>query len=141
MPTRLRVLVADDSPLFRARLRDLFMEFDSVEWLGLFSNGRELMAELESVAPDLLILDLMMPEMGGFEVLLELRRGRKAGTVVVLSHFDSPLCRSQCLGAGADYVFSKSREFDRLREIVESISRRRGLGETTAGNESAKPGP
>lgn len=138
MPTRLRVLVADDSPIFRARLRDFFMEFDSVEWVGLVSNGRELLSELESVAPDLLILDLMMPEMGGFEVLLELRRGRRSGTVVVLSHFDSPHCRSQCLGAGADHFLSKSRDFERLREIVETISRRRGLS-SAAGTSAPSP--
>lgn len=67
--TRIRALVVDDEPLARELIREMLENDSEVEIVGECANGREAVEAIRSSAPDLVFLDIQMPEIGGFEVL------------------------------------------------------------------------
>jgi PAS domain S-box-containing protein len=78
-----RVLVADDDAAFRRQVIELLTAVDDLEVIEA-ANGREVLAHVAWHMPDLLLLDLLMPEMDGFEVLHQLRTDKRAMNLPVL---------------------------------------------------------
>jgi two-component system, LytTR family, response regulator len=68
----LSVMVVDDEPLARTRIKRMLENIGSVEIVGECSNGREAVQQIPEIQPDVLLLDIQMPEMDGFEVLQSL---------------------------------------------------------------------
>jgi two-component system LytT family response regulator len=83
---RIRVLVADDEPLARRGVRQLLARYDDVEVVGECRNGPETLRALDTLSPDLLFLDVQMPEMDGFEVIEAVGIQRMPTTVFVTAH-------------------------------------------------------
>lgn len=81
----LRVLVVDDSILFRRALSDALATFPGVTVVGSASNGKQALEKAREFKPDLMTLDLEMPEMGGLDVLDALRQSGSKVTVIVVS--------------------------------------------------------
>ena len=81
----LRVLVVDDTALFRRVVADAFATIPDVEVVGAAPNGRQALARIEEWKPDLISLDMEMPEMGGVEVLEALKARQSKVGVLVLS--------------------------------------------------------
>ena len=71
----LRTLIVDDEPIARKIMRDELGSFDDVEIIGEADNGAIALEKISEDHPDLVLLDLQMPGMGGFEVVRNLRRG------------------------------------------------------------------
>ena len=65
----IRVLVVDDEPLAREMIREMLGDDSDVEVVAECANGREAVEAIKSLKPDLVFLDIQMPELGGFEVL------------------------------------------------------------------------
>lgn len=65
----IRTLIVDDEPLARARLLNLLKKVDYVTVVGECKNGREALQQIENYQPDLVFLDIQMPDLNGFEVL------------------------------------------------------------------------
>ena len=76
----IRVLLVDDEPLARAMMREMLQDDPQVEIVGESCNGREALEAIQAHAPDLLFLDVQMPELGGFEVLASLGKRDKFPT-------------------------------------------------------------
>jgi len=70
--TRIRALVVDDEPLARAMIREMLEGDSEVEIVGECVNGLEAVEAIKSSAPDIVFLDIQMPEIGGFDVLASL---------------------------------------------------------------------
>ena len=70
---RIRVLVVDDSVVVRRILRDVLATDPTLEVVGVAANGRIALALVEQLSPDVITLDVDMPEMDGLEVLRRLR--------------------------------------------------------------------
>ena len=66
---RIRALVVDDEPLAREMIREMLQDDSDVEIVAECANGREAVEAIKSFKPDLVFLDIQMPELGGFEVL------------------------------------------------------------------------
>ena len=73
-PSKIKVLIADDSVVYRSQIRSALTAIPRVELVGASSSGKLTLERLSSGGVDLVILDLEMPEMGGIETLRELRR-------------------------------------------------------------------
>ncbi len=75
-PQRIRVLIVDDEPLARSNLKVLLRQDTDVESIAECGSGAEAIAEIRSTRPDLVFLDVQMPECSGFDVL-ETVEGRR----------------------------------------------------------------
>src|SRR5687767_15811986 len=87
----LRVLIVDDEEIARQRLRRLLAREDDVEIVGEASDGVHAVESIRSLAPDLVFLDVQMPEVDGFAVLERLRPQLAPAVVFVTAHDDYAL--------------------------------------------------
>ncbi len=112
------VLVADDHGIVREGLRRVLDDEPDMQVCGEAADGCEVLEQVERQRPDVLVLDISMPRLGGLEALEKLRSRRQAPKVVLLSvHGDPPFVES-ALSLGADgYVLKNSR----VSEIVAAI--------------------
>lgn len=83
---RLRTLIADDEPLARERLRLLLSDGEEVEITGECRNGKEVVAALKTARVDLLLLDIQMPGLNGFEIIEQVGMPNMPITVFVTAH-------------------------------------------------------
>lgn len=108
--SRIRALVIDDEPLARAMISEMLADDSEVEIVGECANGREAVEAIESLRPDLLFLDIQMPELGGFEVLESVAEDR-APYVIFVTAFDQFAVQAFEIHA-LDYLL---KPFDRER--------------------------
>lgn len=85
--TKLRVLVVDDSALYRKIVRDVIASLPGVEVVGVAKNGREALMQIGSLRPDAVTLDLEMPELDGIGVLREMRKKPDPPAAIMVSAF------------------------------------------------------
>lgn len=83
---RMRAVIVDDEPLARRRLRSLLAEMDDVEIAAECANGKEAIQVIEASPPDLLFLDIQMPELDGFDVLRAIGVGRVPVVIFVTAY-------------------------------------------------------
>ena len=82
----IRVLLVDDEPLAREMLREMLHNDPQVVIVGESCNGREALAAIRAHSPDVLFLDVQMPELGGFEVLDSLGKGQIPYVIFVTAY-------------------------------------------------------
>ncbi|GAC1331793.1 MAG: hypothetical protein NVSMB17_10130 [Candidatus Dormibacteria bacterium] len=116
----IRALVADDSDDTRALLKACLVGFGDFEIVGEAANGVEAIALAVEHEPDVVILDLAMPVMGGMEALPEIRRRSPGTRVVVFSAYSGPDVREDAARLGADAFSVKGIN---PRELVALIER------------------
>jgi two-component system chemotaxis response regulator CheB len=85
-PDPTTILVVDDSALYRQSIQNVLREFADATIVGVASNGVEALEKIEQLEPDLLTLDVQMPDMDGIQVLREIkRRGLRPAAIMVSS--------------------------------------------------------
>jgi two-component system, LytTR family, response regulator len=82
----IRVVIADDEALARDQISDLLKRFEDCELVGVCADGRQALTAIEENRPDLLFLDIEMPELNGFEVLQEIRVAPMPAVVFVTAY-------------------------------------------------------
>jgi two-component system LytT family response regulator len=107
---KIRTLIVDDEPLARRRIRKLLSRDPEVEVVGDCANGYEAVEAINGHAPDLIFLDVQMPEIDGFTVL-ERRTGSRTPLVVFVTAYDNYALRAFEVSA-VDYLL---KPFDRKR--------------------------
>jgi PAS domain S-box-containing protein len=115
---RLRVVIADDSPMLRRRLQQRLGAEPRIEIVGLAGDAPSTIALVQETQPDAVVLDLRMPGGGGLRVLEEVKRNQPAPTVVVLTNYPTEEYRDRCLTLGADEFLDKSGAFERVTEAL-----------------------
>jgi len=98
----IRVLTVDDSALMRLTLNRHLSQYSNIEVIGQASNGREMLEMIEDMPPDVVVLDIEMPEMNGLEALDRLMRTHPL-PVIMLSHLTDVTLQALELGA-VDFV-------------------------------------
>src|SRR5579862_6601478 len=117
----LRTLIVDDEPSARRVMREELGSFDDIEIIGEADNGAVALEKISSEHPDLVLLDLQMPGMGGLEVVRSLKRGTHMPVIVIVTAYDKYAL--QAFEAGAiDYLLKPVGE-ERLAEAVERARR------------------
>jgi len=116
-----RILITDDSAFLRRRLRTIL---DAAGHQVLeAANGVECLDRIATETPDLLLLDLVMPEMGGLEVLAALKGAGNATPVVVLTADIQESVRAECLQLGAFAFINKPPKAEAiLAALQEALS-------------------
>ncbi len=100
-PDDLRVLLADDHDLFRTGLRNLLEEHGGVQVLGEAANGAEAVRLVRELAPDVVVMDLNMPSMGGVEATRHIAALSPLTRVIVLTISDQDADVMDAIVAGA----------------------------------------
>lgn len=117
-----RVLVVDDQQLLRRGLRMLLETVPGIDVVGEAGDGREALALIPSLAPEVVLTDVRMPVMDGLELLAACRERHPGLPVIVLTTFDDqPLVRG-ALGAGAAGFLLKDVSVDALAEAVQAVA-------------------
>ena len=117
----LRVLVADDEAPARRKLRRLLDAMDGVEIVGEAANGEEAVAHIGTLAPDLVLLDVQMPLLDGFEVVAAVGVARMPAVVFVTAYDEHALRAFEV--RALDYLL-KPVAPERLREAIARVSAR-----------------
>ena len=113
----INVFVADDSPAVRARVVRMLTEIQGVEIVGQAGDAPETIDAVKRLRPDAVVLDIHMPSGSGIDVLLEIRQNVPPPLVIILTNYPYVQYRERCLGAGADYFFDKSNEFEKITDV------------------------
>ncbi len=87
MTSPVRVLIVDDSALYRQTIQNVLRDVDGLRVVGIARNGLEALQKIEECEPDLLTLDVQMPDMDGIQVLHEIKRRRYAVAAIMVSSF------------------------------------------------------
>jgi NarL family two-component system response regulator LiaR len=120
MTMGIRVVLADDHPLFLQGL-EAALEREGLEIVGLAGSGREVIEVTQAVSPDVVLLDVAMPEMDGIECLGELRERFPSVKVVMLSGSADDDVVNQCLDAGALCFVGKSVKPEDLAHALRAV--------------------
>jgi DNA-binding NarL/FixJ family response regulator len=114
----MRVYLCDDADDYRALLRIVLGDEEDLEVVGEARDGRECLDRVAHAEPDLVLLDLNMPGVGGFEALPLLRRAVPDATILVLSTGDPADCEHRALELGATAYVEKPSNVFQLPEMI-----------------------
>jgi DNA-binding NarL/FixJ family response regulator len=116
------VLICDDVAGIRALLRTVVGLSPRLRVLGEASDGREAIAEAARTQPDVVLLDLVMPNMDGLEALQEIRRVAPAARVVILSGLDASAMAEEALKLGAVGYLEKGADPAMITATLEEVA-------------------
>ncbi len=106
---KIRVLIADDHAVLRDGLKALLSMYDDVDVVGQAADGIEAIERTIELKPDVVLMDIAMPRLGGLEAALEIRQRKLPTRVLVLTQYDNKEYVFQMLKAGAaGYVLKKA---------------------------------
>lgn len=124
----MRLLLVDDHCMVRRALRRLLEDEPDLEVVGEAGEGRDALAQAARLRPDVIVLDLVLPGMGGLEVIPELARRLPGIAVVVLSMYSSEPYVKEALRSGACcYVRKQADVGELVRAVREAAAGHRYL--------------
>jgi DNA-binding NarL/FixJ family response regulator len=122
------VLLADDHPIVRQGLRHLLEGEPNLKVMGEASNGREAVQLVEKIRPDVLIVDIVMPELNGLEVLKQVRERSPRTCCIILSMQSADVYVVEALKAGAlGYVLKETGPSELVNAVHQVIRGQRYL--------------
>lgn len=104
---RAKVLLVDDDARFITRVAQFLASETALEIVGEAGCGQEAIVEARRLRPDLMLIDVRMPDMNGFEVTRQLKAEMPGLTVIVLTVFDLPEYREAAVASGASAFVTK----------------------------------
>jgi DNA-binding NarL/FixJ family response regulator len=133
-----RALLVDDHTLVRAGIRGLIERMENVHVVGEAGRGDDALDLIEEKNPDLVLLDITMPGMNGFEVLEEIGKRFPDVRVIILTMHEAREYAIQALRAGAAGYLPKSAASNELEEAIKAVVRGKTYvsGETPQRNQS-----
>ncbi|QUJ77503.1 response regulator transcription factor [Sulfitobacter albidus] len=121
MTDQLRIAIVDDHPMVAEGIQSILESYDDVNVVGTLTTGRAIIDALDTLQPDVILMDLNMPDIGGLsatEIVLERRPGTR---VVILSMHDSPEYISSALSHGAMGYILKDVPTDEIKLAIDTV--------------------
>jgi two-component system NarL family response regulator len=117
----IRVLIADDHPLLREGIAAVLAEFGHLTLVGQAGNGLEAVDLYRQLRPDVTVMDLQMPVMGGIDAMLAIRAIDGAARLIALTTYKGDVQAGRALRAGAaGYLLKGSLRLD-LRDAIDAV--------------------
>jgi DNA-binding NarL/FixJ family response regulator len=118
---RSRILIVDDHEIFRKGLSSLLEALPRFEICGEASNGLEAVEKAKELLPDVILMDISMPQIDGLQATGIIRKEAPNSRVVILSQHDSPHMLSAAMKAGASAYVTKSQVSHLLLAAIEAV--------------------
>lgn len=113
-----RVLIVDDHALVREGIIAFLRFYDDIEIVGEASNGLEAISRAEKLRPDIILMDIAMPELGGIEATLEIKKRMPDIKILILTQYDDKEYVSRLLKAGVSgYILKHAVGTDLISAI------------------------
>lgn len=119
---KLKIAIADDYPVFRDGLKAILSSSADIAVILEADNGAELLTKLESASPDIILMDLKMPVMGGMEATRLVRERYPAIKVLVISMYEDDVFISHLVKAGANGYLLKNAEPEDIRRAIYAVT-------------------
>jgi len=119
----IRLAIAEDHTIVRWALREALGKADDIEVVGEAGTAAETIEMVKRDRPEVLLLDITLPDRSGFDVLAELRPLETAPLVIVLTWHTEPSYAARAIAAGAHGYLTKSVEPDQLMAAIRAVSR------------------
>jgi DNA-binding NarL/FixJ family response regulator len=114
----IRVLVVDDHAIVRDGIRALLGRSEDIEVVGEAGGGRDAVVRARELSPDVILMDIAMPDLGGLEATLEIHKDRPESKIIILSQYSDPEYVKRALRSGAvGYVLKKAAGADLVSAI------------------------
>lgn len=120
-----RILLADDHPVFRMGVSSLVRSHEGWEVCGESADGREAVKQCMQLRPDLLILDICMPNLNGLDAARQILRRNPAQKILVLTNVESEQVIRGCLEIGVRGWVFKSDRVEDLTAAIEGVQQNR----------------
>ncbi len=117
----IRTVVVDDHVDFRRLAQALLNEIQGVELIGLGCDGEEAIHLSEQLRPDLLLMDLSMPRMGGIQATRLIKAQDKAPLIAIVSIYDDNEHRAHAARAGADAFINKADFLGSVARLIDNL--------------------
>ena len=117
----MRVVIADDHAFVRRGIRATLEERQGWIVCGEATNGQEAVDLVLDLHPDLVVLDISMPVLNGFQASKTIRHLLPEAKIIILSIYDSPQAQREALKVGADAYVVKTSEPSKLFKAIESL--------------------
>jgi DNA-binding NarL/FixJ family response regulator len=121
--TPIRIVIADDHPVFRAGLEGLLSGQEDLQVVGEAANGREAVDMVRRASPDVLLVDLQMPELDGVHAIREIRSVAPRTRILVLTTYDSDGDILRAVEAGATGYLLKDTPREELFKAIRATAR------------------
>jgi len=116
----IKVLLVDDHAGFLGAVLRHLRKHPWLEVIGSAGNGLEAITQSECLRPDVIVMDLAMPEMGGLQATRLIKAQDQPPRIVIASHFDDAEHREHALRAGADHFVSKLSYLQDVLDILKT---------------------
>ena len=121
---KLRILIADESEIFRNGLRQLLEDQEHWQVVGEAANGQEVVDSAKDLQPDVIVLDASMPVLDGLEAVRQILKSRTATQIVMLAEHETKASFSDALSVGVRGYLLKSDPGHDIVRAIEALSRR-----------------
>ncbi|GAA6182097.1 MULTISPECIES: response regulator transcription factor [unclassified Shimia] len=121
--TAVKVMIVDDHPMVAEGIESILESYDDITVVGTLSNGREAIDKLSDLSPDVVLMDLNMPEIGGLTATEMLLERDAALRVLILSMHDSPEYISTALSHGAMGYILKDVPTEEIKTAIDAVMR------------------
>ncbi len=126
MTAPITILVVDDHDLLREGVSSCLAAFEDLEVIGESSSGEDGLAAAARLDPDVVVIDLIMPGIGGVEAIRQMRAANASIGLLALSTFASGDLIREAIGAGASGYLVKSVDTEGLAQAVRDVAAGRG---------------
>jgi len=118
----IRVVIADDHPVVRTGIRNLLMKAVDIEVIGEATTGGEALRLAEELNPDILLLDMELPDAKGTEVALKIQQKNLPVKILALSAYNDPIYIRELLELGAAGYLMKEEAPDTILDAIRGVS-------------------
>ena len=117
----MKIYLADECPLLLDRIREMLGELPDMEVIGVASEASKVIPGINSLRPDVVVLDIQQPKGAALNILRAIKRTNEKTVVIMMTNYNYPQYRERSIKAGADFFFHKSTELSKMIQTLRDL--------------------